>query len=201
MTLISILSRKTAAALFLAVVFSLSVAPVGPLNAAEAAEDNPEEIIEDVPDDTSTDSKEVATPAVPVGPAFEGLPGRWMGKGLLGFKDGKRESVTCRVTYFVSDDRNGLKQNIRCASPSGKVEVKSEVKNDGGKLSGTWSELIYNLTGELTGEVTAKGLRVYVKAPDLNASMDVIVKGTKQIVEINFNSATLIGMTLVLDKG
>lgn len=133
--------------------------------------------------------------------AFADLPGRWAGEGFLGFKDGRRETVTCRVTYFLSDDQNELKQNIRCASPSGKVEVKSVVTNQAGKLSGTWNELIYNLTGELTGEITPRGLRVFVKAPDLNASMDVIVRGTKQIVEINFNSATLIGMTLVLDKG
>ena len=199
------LSGNTAAALLAAVLFSLAAAHQGQLRAEdvrqETEEEIPEEFLDESAEKTAAASKEVVTSALPMGPAFEGLPGRWMGKGLLGFKDGKRESVTCRVTYFMSDDRAALKQNIRCASPSGKVEVKSEVKNDGGKLTGSWSELIYNLAGDLTGEVTPKGLRVHVKAADLNASMDVIVKGTKQIIEINFNSATLIGMTLVLDKG
>lgn len=200
MTFTSKFVRILAAAAFAALV-SLSISPPASLRAEEPAEQLTDE---DLPEDMVEEEVEEApleTSAIPAGPAFEGLPGRWTGKGLLGFKDGKRESVTCRATYFMADDRSSLKQNIRCASASGKVEVKSELQNASGKLSGSWNELIYNLSGELQGEVTPKGLRVFVKADGLNASMDVIVKDTKQIIEINFNSQTLVGMTLVLDKG
>src|SRR5512137_1756509 len=55
------------------------------------------------------------------------LPGRWAGEGRLGFKDGKAESVTCRATYFAATDAPGLKQTIRCASASGKIELKSRL--------------------------------------------------------------------------
>jgi hypothetical protein len=59
------------------------------------------------------------------------------------------------------------------------------------------------MSGELTGKVTKAGFLVAVKGTgesDLNATMDILVKDTRQIVEIHFNSSTLLGLTLVLAK-
>lgn len=144
-----------------------------------------------------------AVPASAAGEAFASFPGRWTGQGRLGFKDGKVENVTCRATYFVAAETGNLTQNIRCASASGKIEVKSNVAEKEGALSGTWNELIYNMEGELAGEVTKHGFMVKVKGTGespLDATMDLIVKDTKQVVEIHFNSTTLLGLTLILDK-
>jgi hypothetical protein len=132
---------------------------------------------------------------------FKDLPGRWVGDGRLGFKDGKTEAVKCRATYFLSDNGVELKQNIRCASPSGNVEVKSEIKHDASALTGTWNEVIYNLGGDLSGQVTPAGFRITVRGEGLTANMEVIVREAKQIIEIQFFSNTLIGLTLVLSKG
>jgi hypothetical protein len=128
------------------------------------------------------------------------LPGRWTGDGRLGFKDGKMETVSCRATYFAADDVPGLKQTIRCASPSGKIELKSRLEESDGVLKGEWSEEMYNLKGELTGKVNERGLVVSVKGSDLDANMDVIVKGNRQIVEIQFHNTSLIGLTLILTR-
>jgi hypothetical protein len=132
--------------------------------------------------------------------ALAGLPGLWTGQGRLGFKDGKAETVTCRATYFAAADAPGLKQTIRCASPSGKIELKSRLEEKDGALSGEWSEEMYNLKGALQGKVTERGLVVTVRGDDLNANMDVIVKDNRQIVEIQFHNTSLIGITLVLTR-
>ena len=132
---------------------------------------------------------------------FKDLPGRWVGDGRLGFKDAKFEAVKCRATYFLSDDSQQLKQNIRCASASGNVEVKSEITHKAGALAGTWNELIYNLGGDLSGQVTPLGFRITVRGEGLTANMEVIVREGKQIIEIQFFSETLVGLTLVLAKG
>jgi hypothetical protein len=132
---------------------------------------------------------------------FKSLPGRWVGEGRLGLKDGKTEQVKCHATYFLADAAEELKQNIRCASASGKIEVKSVVVHKAGKLSGTWNELIYNLGGDLAGEVTPNGFRIQVHGSDLTANMEVIVKEGRQIVEIQFFNSTLIGLTLILQQG
>ena len=132
---------------------------------------------------------------------FKDLPGRWIGEGRVGIKDGKAETVKCRATYFLSDDGQGLRQNIRCASAGGKIEVKSAVRHEDGKLSGTWQELVYNLGGELGGEITDRGFRITVKGSDLAANMDVIVLKDRQVVEIQFFNSSLVGLTLILKKG
>lgn len=134
---------------------------------------------------------------------FAAIAGWWGGEGRLRFKDGKQEQVKCRTTYFVSDNGDELKQTIRCASGSGKIEVLSQVRHAAGALTGTWSETVYNLTGDLTGEVTPRGYRVSVKGAEsaLSANMDIIVRDKKQIVEIQFFSETLVGLTLLLERG
>lgn len=149
-----------------------------------------------------------AAPAVDAAPQavgpFASLDGWWGGIGRLRFKDGKTEDVKCRATYFIEGDGNELKQTIRCASGSGKIEVKSSVRHSEGKLKGEWNELMYNVNGVLDGEVTPRGYRVTVKGTEgttLSANMDIIVKDAKQMVEIQFFSETLIGLTLMLNKG
>lgn len=132
---------------------------------------------------------------------FKELAGRWVGEGRIGMSEGKVESVKCRATYFVEGDGNQLKQNIRCASAGGKVEVKSEVLAKGGSLTGTWNELVYNFGGDLKGEVTERGFRIVVRGGDLTANMDVIVLNDRQVVEIQFFNSSLRGLTLILKKG
>lgn len=135
---------------------------------------------------------------------FENLAGWWGGKGRLRFTDGKTEDVRCRATYFVEGEGNDLRQTIRCASQSGKIELKSEVRHSDGTLTGEWSEEMYNVRGTLDGGVTPHGFRVQVKTTNgstLAANMDIIVKERRQMVEIQFFSETLVGLMLLLEKG
>ncbi|MGQ0672002.1 MAG: hypothetical protein ACT4N2_03870 [Hyphomicrobium sp.] len=132
---------------------------------------------------------------------FDGLAGYWSGQGRLGFKDGKTEAVTCRTTYFVSENAAELKQNIRCASGGAKIEVKSIVRHTAGKLTGTWTETVYDKAGDITGEVTPRGFRVLVKGSEVDASMDIINREARQMIEIQFHDSILLGLTLMLTKG
>ncbi len=150
----------------------------------------------------------VSAPAVDAAPQtvgpFASIDGWWGGEGRLRFKDGKTEQVKCRATYFVEEEGNVLKQTIRCASGGGKIELKSVVRHADGKLSGDWKEEMYNIAGSLDGQVTPRGFRVSVKGTEgstLSANMDIIVKDKRQMVEIQFFSETLVGLTLLLNKG
>jgi len=143
-----------------------------------------------------------ATPAAAEEPSpFEQLAGRWIGEGRLGIRNGNTEAVKCRVTYILSGGPDQLKQTIRCASQGGSVEVQSTVSHASGALAGTWKELIRDLGGELSGRVTANGFHVAINGADLSASMHIIVRDSRQIIEIQFHNSTLIGLTLVLAKG
>ncbi|MGL4395081.1 MAG: hypothetical protein ACRCS9_00935 [Hyphomicrobium sp.] len=145
----------------------------------------------------ATPSVHAAAGAAP----FTSFAGRWTGEGRLMVKGGEAESVTCRVTYFVGETGHDLKQTVRCASAGGKVEIQAALSEKDGQLSGTWNETIYVMNGDLAGALTPRGLRVTVKGTDLNANMDVIVKETQQIIEIQFFDSALVGLTLMLKKG
>lgn len=132
---------------------------------------------------------------------FDKLIGRWVGEGRLGVRDNATEQVKCRVTYLLANPTGELQQTIRCASGSGSIEVRSFVTHTAGTLTGTWTELVRNMSGDLTGTVTPRGFRVSVKGESLNANMDIIVLGAKQVIEIQFINSSLIGLTLILEKG
>jgi len=138
--------------------------------------------------------------AVDISP-FEPLVGRWVGEGRLGVRGTATERVKCRVTYVRLASGDQLKQAIRCASAGGNVEVQSLVSHVGGTLTGSWKELVRNMSGDLTGAVTPRGFRVAVRGESLNANMDIILINTKQVIEIQFIDSSLIGLTLVLEKG
>jgi hypothetical protein len=143
----------------------------------------------------------VPASAVDVSP-FEPLVGRWIGEGRLGVRGNSTEQVKCRVTYVrPASAGDQLKQAIRCASAGGNVEVQSLVSHTGGALTGSWQELVRNWSGQLSGVVTPKGFRVAVRGENLNANMTIILHNGKQVIEIQFIDSSLIGLTLVLEKG
>lgn len=138
--------------------------------------------------------------AVDVSP-FDPLVGRWVGEGRLGVRGNATEQVKCRVTYVRLASGDQLKQAIRCASAGGNVEVQSLVSHAGGFLTGSWKELVRNMSGNLSGAVTPRGFRVAVRGESLNANMDIILINSRQVIEIQFINSSLIGLTLVLEKG
>jgi hypothetical protein len=132
---------------------------------------------------------------------FEKLVGRWVGEGRLGVRNNATEQVKCRVTYLLANPGAPLRQTIRCASGSGSIEVRSVVSYEAGALTGSWTELVRNMSGDLTGLVTPRGFKVHVRGADLQANMDIVVLGQKQVIEIQFVDGSLIGLTLILEKG
>jgi hypothetical protein len=132
---------------------------------------------------------------------FDKLSGRWMGEGRLGIKQHPTETVKCRVTYAVHEDGIQMRQAIRCATQSGSVEIVSTVVHVGGLLSGTWKETTRDWGGDLNGTVTPHGFKVQVRGENVSANMEIIVKDTRQIIEIQFQESSLIGLTLILTKG
>lgn len=143
-----------------------------------------------------------STRALPVDASpFEKLAGRWVGEGRLGVRSHATEQVKCRVTYLLADAGDQVQQTIRCASGSGSIEVRSTVTHTSGALTGTWTELERKMHGEVTGTVTPRGFKVNVRGEGVKANMDIVVLGNRQVIEIQFIDSSLIGLTLILEKG
>jgi hypothetical protein len=57
------------------------------------------------------------------------------------------------------------------------------------------------MNGNISGAVTPRGFRVAVRGESLNANMDIILIHSKQVIELQFIDSSLIGLTLILEKG
>ena len=117
---------------------------------------------------------------------FAGLAGSWSGDGTIKLSSGDSERIRCRVTYTVESSGNKVRQDLRCASDSYKLEVKSEISYnaDAGSVSGTWSEKNYGVGGFLSGSLRGGDIRARVQGQNFTATVDLTTKGSEQSVTI-----------------
>ncbi len=116
---------------------------------------------------------------------FTDLAGSWAGTGTVQVSNGTQERIRCRASYSSPPSGQALHQELRCASDSYKFEVDANVLADeGGQLSGTWSELTRQVTGSVSGRVSPGVLQAMVNGTVFSASLSVSTKGSRQTVVI-----------------
>lgn len=116
---------------------------------------------------------------------FAGMAGVWSGSGTITLEDGATERIRCRATYAVSGDGTGLNQRLVCASDSYKFDLRSDVVAHGSTLSGSWTELSRNVSGNLEGRASPGHFNVVVSAPSFTANVSLTTRGNKQNVTIS----------------
>ncbi|WP_371424031.1 hypothetical protein [Tardiphaga sp.] len=124
-----------------------------------------------------------ASQAQSAGP-FAGFDGSWRGSGTVSLSDGSSQQIRCRATYNVVGG-TALKQSLRCASDSYKFELSSDVKSQGGQVTGTWGEASRNIFGNLQGSAGGGQIDVFVEAAGFAANLTLTTKGNKQLVSIS----------------
>lgn len=78
-----------------------------------------------------------------------------------------------------------MKQSLRCASDSYKIDLSSDVTNQGGQISGNWSEASRNVFGDLHGTAGGGQIEVFVEANGFAASLTLRTTGNRQTVQIS----------------
>lgn len=151
----------------------------------------------------------VAVAAVAAGPgstraepsiAFAGLAGTWSGGGQLRLDDGKTERLTCRASYLQRAGGDNLGLSIRCASTSYKLELRSSLSHQGGKVSGTWEERNFNAGGELTGRAAAGALNLAFTG-SVSGTLSVSYGATSQRVTIMTSGGGMANVSINLTRG
>jgi len=130
---------------------------------------------------------------------FAGFDGAWSGNGTVSLSDGSSERVRCRAEYRVDNTGLGLKQTLRCASDSYKFDLSSNVKSEGERVSGDWSETNRNIFGSLQGTAGSGKIDMMVEAPGFTASLLLRTSGNKQTVQIN-SKGDIRGVSITLVK-
>ncbi len=99
----------------------------------------------------------LSTNSAAANPGLDVLAGSWRGDGTMSFEDGKTESISCNGYYKGTGDYSIV---IRCKGTSSDFELRSKLKSDGDKVSGSWEERTYHATGDATGTAGAGKLNV-----------------------------------------
>jgi hypothetical protein len=124
---------------------------------------------------------------------FAGMAGRWAGGGAVTLDDGSTERIRCRATYAVAGPQMQL--NLLCASDSYKFDLQGDVVDQGGVITGTWSESSRGITGNLQGRGGGGTFQVVASAAGFNAQISLTTRGNRQSVVIRpdsqFRGATI----------
>jgi hypothetical protein len=117
---------------------------------------------------------------------FAGMAGRWAGGGTVSLDDGSTERIRCRATYAVAGPEMQL--NLLCASDSYRFDLQGDVVDQGGAISGSWSESGRGVTGTLRGQGGGGRFEVVASAQGFNAQISLATRGNRQTVVIRADS-------------
>lgn len=131
---------------------------------------------------------------------FKQLSGSWRGSGTLTLTGGARERLSCRGYYNVKSGGSGLSVAILCNSPNYKVELRSNLLNSGGGVSGSWEERTFHATGGISGRASGNRLSLSINGA-VSGSISIISNGGSQTVNISTAGTGFTGVSLSLVRG
>ncbi len=132
---------------------------------------------------------------------FASLAGNWAGSGTISMKSGSQERIRCRAAYAIAPGGDSLTQTLRCASDSYKFNVDSTVTEDGGAISGSWTETTRNATGSVSGQIKGPLIEVLVTGVGFTAGISILTRGETQAVWIQPSGGTdVVGVKVALHR-
>ena len=125
------------------------------------------------------------TATAQAGPSFDEMSGKWSGWGVMRLANGANERIKCIATYFAASDDGALRQNLRCASRSIRIDATANLTRTAQGLEGTWQENVFSLNGQVEGSMTDRGFMLDIAGPGFTANLSVIHSRCRQSVTID----------------
>jgi hypothetical protein len=117
---------------------------------------------------------------------FAGMAGNWAGGGAITLDDGSKERIRCRATYSVAGIN--MTMALTCASDSYRFILQANVVDQGGTVSGTWSESSRNISGTIQGRGGGGNFEVIASSGGFNASISLRTAGNRQSIAMRADS-------------
>jgi hypothetical protein len=114
------------------------------------------------------------------------MAGNWAGGGSITLDDGSRERIRCRASYQVAGPN--MTMSLTCASDAYKFNLSANVVDQGGQVSGTWSEASRGISGTLQGRGGGGNFQVVASTAGFNANISLRTAGNKQSVTMRADS-------------
>jgi hypothetical protein len=124
--------------------------------------------------------------------------GSWIGQGTISTTSGS-ERIRCRVNYSLAG-ANTLHQDLRCASDSYNFQVAADIVDQGGAISGTWTEVTRGVSGNVSGRMGGGSIQVAVSGPAFSAGLSISTSGNRQSVSIRPSAGDIRDVSVSLMK-
>lgn len=143
---------------------------------------------------------EAVSPAAADSGPLAGLAGSWSGGGTVSVSNGTNERIRCRATYDVRERGTSLELTLRCASDSYNFNLQGSVHDQGGAISGSWTETTRNASGGISGRASGNQILVRADGPSFAANLLVYTRGDHQSVSIRATGSDITGVDVALSR-
>ncbi|HET6390105.1 MAG TPA: hypothetical protein VFG26_12175 [Hyphomicrobium sp.] len=130
---------------------------------------------------------------------FVELAGTWSGSGTARFDNGKTESLRCKGYYTNNGGPTNLGLSIRCANASSKVELRANLTNANGAVSGDWEERTYNQSGTIAGRASPNKMNLAISG-GISGSMSVSISGGSHSVTVATSGPSFKGVNISMSR-
>lgn len=120
------------------------------------------------------------------GGPFAGMAGNWGGGGKVTLDDGSRERLRCRASYAVAGAQ--MTMTLTCASDAYKFQLAANIVDQGGAVSGNWTETSRNISGTLQGRGGGGSFDVLASTGGFNANITLRTAGNRQSINMRADS-------------
>ena len=131
---------------------------------------------------------------------FASFAGNWKGSGTITVDNGSKERLRCKAHYDIGDGGNSLAQNLTCASDSYKFNVVSDVRAEGGAISGSWSETSRGANGRITGTIGPTQISANAAGLGFTARIGIAARGGRQSVTISPTGTDISNVLVTMSK-
>jgi hypothetical protein len=131
---------------------------------------------------------------------FSDLSGSWSGAGTLTKKSSGNERLRCQARYDVGNNGEQVNLRITCASDSFKFDLSGYIINNGGAVSGQWSEPNYNSSGSFDGRVDNNRISARAVGNTFSTHLVVATQGSRQSVTIEPQETDVTRVSLTFQR-
>jgi hypothetical protein len=114
------------------------------------------------------------------------MAGNWAGGGVVTLDDGSKERIRCRASYQVAGA--SMTMTLTCASDAYRFQLSANVVDQGGTVTGTWSEASRGVAGTLQGRGGGGSFQVVAATAGFNSNISLRTAGNKQSISMSADS-------------
>jgi len=138
-------------------------------------------------------------PTVASAGAFDKFSGTWRGTGRFTLKDGRTETVACKIKSTVEVNGTRVYQKVKCKSASRKIKVRISLVANRQAIGGSWSAsgAVY---GYVQGYARGRSMNLQLSGRRISASMKLYTSACSQKMTVTGKIGKVRHITVRLAK-